>query len=416
LITRLQDDGLEVQFLYLPKSTSAVDFTMFPWSRDISMAWLEVRKAAEAHKRNLNIFSSDPWHVFGVSSPTIQARIISGNSKALVKGVLHCDPKTGLSSVDQFKEYLKCEAGDPDWIVEGMMADSIPHYFSQHVSEGAVYWVDARTGASTWSHPHYLKYANLLKQARESKPHADIKSVACFQLSCLLSTMVPPLLSFENVQECARILRVSLQTEPFLAETVKAALRFFQQSLTTVTLSEFQARIERKKKLFSDLSRSVQLRSPDDRGTTTCIECEKEKASIHCTNCDDFFCHDCFAKIHATGARKFSHVHSIVDIKPCDECENSAALFHCTKCLDAFCENCFSKIHARGGRRNHIPVILRKPKYSKQKQQSSSVSELEKAKSPWIRLEGDESATPVYINVETNESRRDMPLSVINDF
>ncbi len=256
---------------------------MFPWSRDISMAWVEVRKAAEAHKRNLNIFSSDPWHVFGVSSPTIQARIISGNSKALVKGVLHCDPKTGLSSVDQFKEYLKCEAGDPDWIVEGMMADSIPHYFSQHVSEGAVYWVDARTGASTWSHPHYLKYANLLKQARESKPHADIKSVACFQLSCLLSTVVPPLLSLENVQECARILRVSLQTEPFLAETVKAALRFFQQSLTTVTLSEFQARIERKKKLFSDLSRSVQLRSPDDRGTTTCIECEKEKASIHCT-------------------------------------------------------------------------------------------------------------------------------------
>ncbi len=413
-MTRCESDSVEYQFLYLPKSTSAVDFTQIPWSSDIREAWAAVKSAAAAHKRDLKVFESSPWAVFGISSPIIQARIISGATKAIVAGILECDPAIGVSTLEQYRSYLKFETADPVWVAEAMMRDPIPHFYSQHVSESSVYWVDTRTGTSTWAHPHYLKYSHMLSKAREVKPRNEPKALACFQLECMYEKLQPPLLSIENIREFARIYQVTLTKEPFLTETLKAAMRFLQHSLSIQTFQEFQLRIDRKRRDYADLVRNHSLRSSEERGTTNCIECEKEKATIHCSNCEDLFCHECFKKIHSTGGRKYRHLHSVVEIKPCDDCEERASVFHCMQCLDSFCEKCFSRIHARGGRRNHIPVILHRGGNF-----SSFVTgnvDIERSQSVWISLEGDESGRPIYVNLESNESRRDLPLSVINTF
>ena len=411
-MTRLVHNGLEFQFLYLPKSTSAVDFTIFHWTDNISKGWEEVRQAAEAHKRDLVVFDSQPLQVFGITSPNIQSRIISGNPNAIVTTILQCDPKTGSSNTEQYRSYLRCEPSDPGWIIENMMVDVIPHYYSQHVSESSIYWVDNRTGISTWAHPHYLKYSFMLARAREHRPRNDAKYIALFQFSCLFDQLNQPLLSLDNVSECARILNVSLRQEPFLTETVKAALRFFSHSMNMEALREFHAKIDRKRREFNEIRLQVGGKSLRDRGVVTCVECEKEKASIHCSNCEDYFCLPCFKTIHSSGARKHSHVYSMVEIKPCDECQDNKAMFHCLKCLDSFCEHCFSTLHSRGGRRNHVAVILRCR--TAEKSHSKMFADFEAAKSVWIKLDGD--GVPLYVNLETNETRRDPPLSAINTF
>ena len=172
---------------------------------------------------------------------------------------------------------------------------------------------------------------------------------------------------------------------------------------------EFQTKLDRKRREFKDISNQMANRSLEDQGIVFCVECDKEKAAVHCSNCEDYFCVSCFKIIHSSGARKHGHVCSMVEIQPCDECTSNKAVFHCTSCLDSFCEHCFATIHSRGGRRNHVAVILRCR--AVEKSQSKMVSDFAAATSMWIKLDG-----PIYVNLETNESRRDVPLSIINTF
>merc|ERR1719160_2090552 len=86
----------------------------------------------------------------------------------------------------------------------------------------------------------------------------------------------------------------------------------------------------------------------------------------------------------------------------------------------------------RGDRRNHVPIILRS--YNQETVSapsnstfnygnihpaevavgSASAQMLAKALSPWLRFE-DESQIPIFYNIHTEETRRDLPLAVINE-
>ena len=406
-MTRDVDHGLEVQMMYLPKSTSSVDFTLIPWQTDLNACWQETRRAAEAHKRDLSIFESHFWQVFGVTSPTIQSRIVSGNSKPILTGILKCDPKTHIASLEQYHAYLKTETGDPDWLIESMMKEALPHYFSRHVSDDSVYWVDNRTGVSSWVHPHYVKYSSMLQTARKLKPLSDSRSVAQFQFRCFFDNLCHPLLSLSNIREAARILHVHLHQEPYLTETIKSCMRFCRESFTLQSLSEFGSRIDRCRSYVQSLSAQDK---PDE--PILCVECDSRKAALYCSNCLDYFCRDCFGIIHASGSRKHSHVVRVVEVLLCDECGKKASVFHCSQCLDSFCEICFGRLHTRGGRRNHVPSIVRR---EEEFPDSSVTLELEKIKSVWVSSEGEQGGR-IYTNLSTYETRRDAPLCEVNDF
>lgn len=402
-MTREHKGLIEYQSLYLPKSISASDLTVFRWDKDILHVWLECSEAARLQKHDVTIFSKSPWDVFGITNVTIQSRIGSDQS-VVVSGILRCDPSQGGSSVDQLNEYLKYQEGDPDWIAESMLAEPLPAHFSRHVSDQSVYWVDSRTGMSTWAHPLYGKYQMYLTTARKKKPLSDAKSILQFQLECFFTTK--PIESIETLREIARILRVDLLAEPYMSELIKTAFVHFSLGVTSNKIRDMEARISRKRREIEQLEQSVTHQQRQAETASLCVECETNIACMHCSDCCDFFCRLCFLKTHSSGARKYSHKTSLVELILCVDCETQVALLECKQCLTVYCANCFGTFHMRGGRTNHIAVAVR----TGQPRSTLSTNRylLETAKSPWI------SVADRFYNLQTEESQRDPPLAPVN--
>ena len=413
MMTRQMDEAIEYQFLYLPKSSSVDNLTLLPWSEDAHTAWSHMREMVRTlEDRDLSFFDSDPWCTFGITNKTVQSRIRADKSTTVVTGILRCSPEnSNESSRDQFREYLKFTPQDAgyEWIIDAIMQEAIPHYFSRHVSEGSVYWVDGRTGLSTWAHPLYDKYSSMLKKARELRPLSDAKSMIEFQLKCLAPQ---PEESLENMHEIARILGIKLKEEPFLVPVVRGLLghvRLVSSFVSLQTVDDVKYLIAQKRSEFASLERTVALQS----AKTACVECEKERASIHCSDCGDLFCGACFECIHSSGSRKYSHKRTEIERFECCDCAGSAvATFFCPNCKDHYCEICFEQMHSRGGRRNHVSVIV-KTGSTLVPQESLNRRRVDKMKSVWIRL--CDAAGTAYCNLETLESRRDLPLALVND-
>ena len=403
LMTRDHNGVIEYQALYLPRSISAADLAVFRWDRDIQHVWNECAAAARHHHHDASMFSKSPWEVFGIANVTIQSRIAVEQS-VIVSGILRCDAVTGSSTLADFKQYLKFAENDPDWIAQAMMEEPLPREFTRHVSDQSVYWVDGRTGISTWAHPLYAKYQQLLCAARKQKPLVDMKSVALFQLECLMNSK--PIESMECLAEIARILRVDLRSEPFLCEQIKAALTHFSQGLSSTKLSDIQARISRKRREVNELRLAVANQQKQADSSYLCVECSSQVACMHCSDCADFFCRRCFSLTHASGARKYSHRTSIVELIPCVDCEKEPSVLECKQCLCAYCVKCFGTFHMRGGRRNHIPVAVRTGQPLSEFSASRSI--LEQAESPWVLVGGR------YWNLVTGDSQRDRPLAPVN--
>lgn len=57
------------------------------------------------------------------------------------------------------------------------------------VFPGMLYWVDGRTQESTWKHPHYDKYRQMLQVCRKQKILPHWKSIMAFQIEFLFSTL-----------------------------------------------------------------------------------------------------------------------------------------------------------------------------------------------------------------------------------
>lgn len=411
MMTRQTGDVIEYQFLYLPKSSSVEDFTVIPWNEDAGKVWSQLKDGVYERdvERDLSLFDSDPWHVFGITNKTVQSRIPTEKSVPIVTGILKCSPDSDVSMKEHFMEYLKFHPMQDmsfEWILDAIMNEPIPMHFSRHVSENSVYWVDGRTGISTWAHPFYEKYSSMLQKARECRPFSDPKSVAVFQLGCITE----PTESIENVCEVARILNVNLTEEPFLVPIMKGTLRHISavKSVSTQTVDDVKYLIDQRRAEYLSLETTVKLQS----AKTECIECETIRASFHCSDCGDFFCDTCFAYIHSSGSRKYSHRRTQVELFACADCLSAIAVFHCPNCKDPYCDVCFEKFHSRGGRRNHVPVIVKTGSGLTPKD-SHNRRKLESMKSVWIKVA--DSAGIVYCNLDSQESRRDLPLAVVNE-
>jgi hypothetical protein len=127
------------------------------------------------------------------------------------------------------------------------------------------------------------------------------------------------------------------------------------------------------------------------------------------------------------------HKRTFVELGICSECELSLAGVQCLQCGDSFCAHCFGTVHSRGGRRNHVPVVLRVFDVQRNKVPvtsvfafggispaavtvgRSSLHQLRKAMSPWIKLVDPHTNLALYVHLGTREERRDMPLEEINE-
>lgn len=442
-MTRQGALGPEFQIVYLPKSPVAEDFTVFEWSANIAEIWDQFLTVIEGKDdRDMRLFNQGPWRTFGVTRDEVQIALKQGTDlKTVVEGILYCaDSVTKQSTREEYMTYLGFDSSTDEnfiWICEEFKNEPQPAHYFQYVQDGMVYWLNAQTNETVWKHPHYDKYKRMLHLARAQKPLPHWKAVAAFRIEALLGSIYrshldevgeeeqePVVETVENVIEMARIFHVDIKNEPYLVHVLRRALRHYghavREKRKVKDVEDFRNLMSRYRDLVTQFERAKEEEAKRVQKMKICVQCDEKDAVLFCDQCRDFFCQACFDRLHSRGRRQ-DHRRTWVEMGMCSECAEFVALFHCVQCADLYCRDCYQVWHIRGGRRNHIPIILRSFNSQTDKlpdatpaMGTGSAKILEQAHSPWFCFT-DENNIKFYYNIQTAESRRDMPLAVINE-
>lgn len=439
-MTRQGTFGPEFQIVYLPKSPVPEDFTLFEWNPNIAEIWDQFLTVIEGKEdRDMRLFNQGPWRTFGVTRDEVQIALKQGvDQKTVVDGILYC--KDGNSP--DLQEHMRYLGFDPAtdenyvWVCSAFKDEPKPSNFHQYVKDGRVFWVDAVTQEATWKHPHYDKYRKMLQVARNQKPVAHWKSIMAFRIEFLLSNIItweceatgeyPLVETVENVIEMGRIFGVDIKEEPYQVHVIKRALRHYgnavKEKRKVKDVEDFRNLMQRYRDLVGQFEAARQEEIKRVRDMKVCVQCDEKDAKdavLFCDQCKDFFCKGCFDRLHSRGRRQ-NHRRTWVEMGMCAECQETIALFHCVQCADLYCRDCYQDWHIRGGRRNHIPIILRS--FNSQTHAlpdatpamgTGAAKVVSQARSHWFSFV-DENGVKLYYNFLTGESRRDMPLAVIN--
>mmetsp|Transcript_9513 Transcript_9513/g.25822 ORF Transcript_9513/g.25822 Transcript_9513/m.25822 type:complete len:588 (-) Transcript_9513:43-1806(-) len=438
-MTREGTFGPEFQIIYLPKSPVPEDFTMFQWNANIADIWDQFLTVIEGKDdRDMRLFNQGPWRTFGVTRDEVQIALKQGTDvKTAVDRILYCaDNKTPTK--EEYARYLGIDPVADEaygWIVKCMMEEPKPAHIFEYIQDGMVYWFNAQTQETFWKHPLYDKYKRMLQVARAQRPVPVWKPIMQFRIEFLLNSVFrntldedqerPPLVeTVENVVEMARIFKVDIQDEPYMVHVLRRALRHYghavREKRKVKDTEDFRNLMLRYRDLVAQFEQAKDTEIRKVQQMKVCIQCDERDAVLFCDNCRDFFCQACFDRLHSRGRRK-THRRTWVEMGMCAECSEAIALFHCVQCADLYCRDCFQEWHVRGGRRNHIPIILRSFNSQTDKladatpaMGTGAAKVLAQARSPWFCFT-DENNIKFYYNFETGESKRDMPLAVINE-
>lgn len=437
-MTRQGTFGPEFQIVYLPKSPVPEDFTMFEWNANVAEIWDQFLTVIEGKEdRDMRLFNQGPWRTFGVTRDEVQIALKHGvDQKTVVDGILYC--ADGVAP--NLQEHMRYIGFDPAtdgnfvWICQAFKDEQKPPNYFQYVKDGMVYWVEATTQEATWKHPLYEKYQRMLQVARFQKPLPHWKSIMAFRIEFLLGQVFtweceatgeyPVVETVDNVIEMARIFGVDIKNEPYLVHVLKRALRHYstvvKEKRKVTHVEDFRALMQRYRDLVGQFEMAREIEAKKMQKMKVCVQCDEKDAVLFCDQCKDFFCQECFDRLHSRGRRQ-THRRTWVEMGLCAECQESVALFHCVQCADLYCRDCYHEWHVRGGRRNHIPIILRS--FNSQTHTLAEATSamgtgsgkiLGQARSPWFAF-SDENNVKLYYNILTGESRRDMPLATINE-
>lgn len=432
--------GPRFKIIYMPRSAVQEDFTVLEWNQNMAEIWDELLTLLERKdQRDIRMFNQGPWRVFGVTRDEVQIAVRQGHDqRTYTTDILFA--ADGISpSEKEWRTYLGYDREtDKDflWLFKAFEQEPLPSTQFQYINDGMVYWVDGHTQESSWKHPLYDKYKNMLYLARIEKPLPLPKTVMAFRIGYLLNQVYamyeeddeeepePLVETVENVIEMARIMAVNLEEKPFLVHVLKRALRHYGKAVkekrTIQNVDDFRQLIQRNNDIVDQYQSTRDAEAQMVQLKMRCVQCGDAKARLFCDQCKDYFCQGCFERLHARG-RRANHRRSWVEMGLCEECQESPAMYHCTQCTDLYCRDCFASWHVRGGRRNHIPIILRAFNA-----QASTLPEatplmgtgcqkvLEQAYSPWLVF-SDVNNINSYYNIKTGETRRDMPMETINE-
>jgi hypothetical protein len=446
-MTRQGTYGPEFQIVYLPKSPVQEDWTIFEWNPSIAEIWNQFLTIIEGKDDNddkeMKIFHQGPWRTFGVTRDEVQVALSQGtDNKTNVQGILYCAPPGETPTLEEHMRYLGFDTQTDEnfvWICQAFKDEPKPTYMYQFVKDGMVYWVDGRDQVATWTHPHLEKYKRMLQTARTQKPLAHWKEIMAFRIEFLLTSLYAPpdaeasaevtgeyplVETVENVIEMSRIFGVDIKNEPYLVHVLRRALRHYgnavREKRKVKDVEDFRNLMQRYRDLVEQYERSREVEAKKIQRMKVCVQCDAKDAVIFCNQCRDFFCQGCFDGLHSRGRRQ-KHRRTWVEMGMCAECQESIALFHCVQCADLYCRDCFQEWHVRGGRRNHVPIVLRS--FNSQTHQlpeatpamgTGSAKVLAQARSFWFCFR-DENGVNLYYDLVKNQSRRDMPLAVINE-
>lgn len=436
-MTEEGDYGPRFKIVYMPRGPCQEDFTILDWNANIAELWESFLTLIERNDgRDARLFRQGPWRIFGVTRDEVQIAIRSGvDNRASTDGILMA--ADGVEPTD--KEYRKYLGYNPEtdsdflWLFEAFQNEPLPPDEFPYIRDGQMFWVNGTTQKSSWEHPHYAKYKKMLLVARIQKPLFHWKDVMTFRIEYLLSKdyasyeedeAEPVVETVPNVIEMSRIMGVDLQQHPYLVHVLKRALRHYgnavKEKRKVQNVEDFQQLIQRNQDIVSQFLATKEEEIKRVAEIRTCVQCNVTEARLFCDECKDFFCQGCFERIHSRGRRR-NHRRTWVEMGTCAECQEGFALFHCTQCTDLYCRDCFADWHVRGGRRNHVPIILRSINSKANVLPDATPAMgtgckkvLEQAFSPWFCFV-DANGIHSYYNIKTGETKRDMPMEVINE-
>jgi hypothetical protein len=368
--------GPEFQCTYSTPQNVLID-----WTDDIDALWTEALGAIEEHgdmsEVGLDILDSDPLWLFGLASPDTQRML----EKAARIPMLRClGPRPSLG--DWFS-YLNADARmdvDYTWVVEAFSEVELPSPWVSFKGVGnMVCYLNEDTQDTTWKHPFYDYFAQLMDHCKRATFEEHIKlrlnrMLWSYEADCATNfEEQQPLLSPKYIQIMAQIFKVDLNAEPELVRTLKIFIKAFsQQYRLEDELSDQEIRWsveiienERKKlEMQAELKKHNELYGLNEMGETAdavarreaedpinplvhaqvfCVECSK-LGTCFCINCQDSFCEECFLRIHEKGQRR---KHEFNYLSPCALCQVFPAKLQCTYSFGLFCHECYARKHVK---------------------------------------------------------------------
>jgi len=363
--TREGTTGPEYQVVYTRPDPDGGDVPAYSmvleWTDDVDAIWIEalqrMEDSMELSEDALNFLDADPLWLFGVADAATQRAL----EKTAVVPMLRCMGQRPC--IEEWFAYLNAdEKGDEEyrWVVESFAEVELPQPWTSFKGVGSVVcYLNNETNETTWKHPFYDYFAQLLNHCRRSTREDHIKlrinrvlwSYEAESQTDLQSQM--PLVSPKYVKILADILGPDLIEEPYMVRTLKTFLKAFSQMYHEGELDTQEVKwcleIVENERAKQAVARQMPYETdPTEQldtgaGQVYCIECGTV-ADCYCPECGDCLCQGCFERLHVRGNRAEHEPNYFV---PCAICKVNPAKLQCTYTRGKYCTDCYTKKHAK---------------------------------------------------------------------
>lgn len=409
--TREGDTGPEYQVVYTQPDPSGAETPahsmVLEWTNDVDAIWVEALQQLEDNaglsEEALNFLDADPLWLFGVADPATQRAL----EKTAVVPMLRCMGQRPC--IEEWFSYLNAdEQGDAPfrWVVESFAEVELPEPWTSFKGVGSVVcYLNNETNETTWKHPFYDYFAQLLNHCRRSTNEEHIKlriNRVLWSDEAESQTDVQaqmPLVSPKYVKILGEILDCELVSEPFMVRTLKTFLKAFSQMYHDGELDSQEvmycldivknerAKAAVAKQLGVDPATDLDAGDIVGQGQMYCVEClhtEANVAHLYCPECGDSLCLSCFEKLHAKGHRATHEPNHFI---LCVMCKTMPAKLQCTYTRGKYCSDCYNRKHAKT-----LPKFLDLKPLKIDYKRSAKLEREEKA-----RKEGKQSESPLTV-------------------
>lgn len=334
-----------------------------PWKEDVDALWIEALQKLEVEAKlsqnALSLLDADPLWLFGVADAATQRAI----ERASQVPTLKCMGQK--PSLAEWFAYLNAdEEADKEytWVIESFAECELPEPWTSYKGPGnVVCYLDNSTDDTTWKHPFYPYFEQLLTTCRESTHEEHIKlriNRVLWSYETEAQTDIAnqmPLISPKYVKILSEILGINLLVEPYMVRTLKRFLQCFSQQyhegeLDTEEVKACLEIVENERKKFIEVT--VDMKFEEDPaaaldkaqpGRMYCVQCTTNQAACYCPECGDCFCDDCFGALHRKGNRAFHKPNYFIPCSLCPPEDSDPAMLQCTYSHDFFCVDCYTR-------------------------------------------------------------------------
>jgi len=311
--------GPEFQVAYTHPDNVLID-----WTDDVDALWIEALQTLEDNQElseeALSFLDADPLFLFGVADPATQKALEKAASVPMLKcmGQRPCQ--------EEWFSYLN---SDPEldapytWVIESFSEVELPPPWTSYKGVGSIVcYLNNDTNETTWKHPFYDYFAQLLDHCRRASREEHIKlriNRMLWNYEAEASNDLQaqqPLISPKYVKLMASMLNIDLVKEGYMVRTLKHFLKIFSQQYRFYEEIEVQEvkwciEIVENEVAKSDLAKSLVTNitlaedeqiNPAVHSQLYCVECQVV-ATCYCPSCRDGFCEACFERLHQKGNR-----------------------------------------------------------------------------------------------------------------